>query len=95
MSEKRSRRWEKFRKRGEVFCVPVAGVLGFGSITFAMSLCVDLFLLHQHVDRFRVISKVVQWMLVGFVWSIAMWHLNESYFRKRSKAILNIEDPNR
>jgi hypothetical protein len=82
MSARPARRWEQTRKRGEVFFVLVNGVLGYVGFVFLASTCADVFVRHKQLSASLIVEQAVTWLVAGFAWGVAIWHLQEKQYRE-------------
>ncbi len=82
MTEKQCLRWEKDRKRGQLFYILVWGILFFGGVMLIFDVCLGVFDKHKpllsSVDSFQAVVDIVVGVLFGWL----TWRSNENRYRK-------------
>jgi hypothetical protein len=69
--------WEKKRKKGKRSYLLYRGVLRWGGFMFGLTACSDVYIRHEKLDWSLGLSLLIGCLLVGFVWALCIWNLNE------------------
>jgi uncharacterized protein YqhQ len=83
--ERQRRKWEKKRKHGKQSFLIYRGVLRWGIFMFVLYLLTDRFILHQKIDWILVTSLLLGCLLIGYIWALCRWVINERRFGYKSK----------
>jgi hypothetical protein len=85
MRERQRLKWEKRRKHGKWSFLAYRGVLRWGGIMFVLTMFTNVVGLHKKLNWVTSVTLLIACLLVGYVWGLCIWHLNEGRHGYKAK----------
>jgi hypothetical protein len=85
MRNRQRLKWEKKRQHGKWSFLVLRGALRWGGIMFVLTMFTNFFGLHRRLHWDTSASLLIACLLIGYVWGLCIWHLNEGRFGYKAK----------